>query len=500
MKDTRLLVVWCPDWPVIAACAATGTSPHVPVVVVDGNEVVATSAVARAEGIRRTMRRRMAEAMCPELVTFEHEPQRDARFFEPVAEAVEELAPGVEVVEPGVVAVQARGPITYFGGAERAAERLVDHVAARTGTEAQVGVADSLFAATKAAHRNVIVPPHRTAEFLRPLGVHELAEPGLVDLLRRLGLKTLGAFADVPENAVASRFGGSATRQHRLARGLSERPLDKRRPAPELAVAETFDEPVDRVDSAAFAARTLAARLHANLADRGLACTRLGIHARTERDEELHRVWRAAEPLTPRGIADRVRWQLDGWLTREQLTSGIRTLTLEPAEVVDGTALQLGLWGQDDERAVRALLHVQGLLGPDAVLVPVLDGGRGPRERVRLVPWGDERTPALNPDHPWPGRLTRAPATLRDEPAALRDANGGEVGVTGRLELTARPRQVTANGRTRDVVAWAGPWPVDERWWAPDAHRAARVQVQTEDQAFLLIRRDQRWFLEGVYD
>ncbi|ANZ37698.1 hypothetical protein BBK82_18190 [Lentzea guizhouensis] len=52
MKDSRLLVVWCPDWPVIAACTATGTSPHVPVAVVDGNEVVATSAVARAEGIR----------------------------------------------------------------------------------------------------------------------------------------------------------------------------------------------------------------------------------------------------------------------------------------------------------------------------------------------------------------------------------------------------------------------------------------------------------------
>ncbi|SEP91267.1 protein ImuB [Lentzea xinjiangensis] len=500
MKDARLLAVWCPDWPVVAACTATGTGLHVPVVVVAGNEVVATSAVARAEGVRRAMRRRVAESMCPELVVFEHDPQRDARFFEPVAEAVEELAPGIEVVLPGLVAVPARGPVGYFGSAEQAAERLVDHVAFRTGAEAQVGVADSLFAAAKAAHRNVVVPPGRTAQFLRPLGVHELDAPELVDLLRRLGLKTLGAFADVPESAVASRFGGPATRQHRLARGLPERPLDQRRPAPELAVAETFDEPVGRVDAAAFAAKLLSERLHENLAARSLACTRLGIHARTENDEELHRVWRAAEPLTPRGIADRVRWQLDGWLTRERLTSGIRTLTLEPVEVVEGTALQLGLWGHDDERAVRALLHVQGLLGPDGVLVPVLGGGRGPREQVRLVPWGDERTPVGNPDHPWPGRLTRAPATLADDPADLRAADGREVGVTGRLELTAPPKELTTGGRTREVTAWAGPWPVDERWWAPERHRAARVQVQTNDQAFLLIRRNQRWFLEGVYD
>ena len=224
MKDSRLLVVWCPDWPVIAACTATGTGQHLPVAVVDGNEIVSTSAVARAEGIRRAMRKRMAESICPELVTFEHDPQRDARFFEPVAEAVEELAPGIEVVQPGLVAVAARGPVSYFDTAERAAERIVDHIATRTGAEAQIGLADSLFAATKAAHRGVIVPPGRTAEFLKPLGVHELDAPELVDLLRRLGLKTLGAFADVPENAVASRFGGPATRQHRLARGPARAP------------------------------------------------------------------------------------------------------------------------------------------------------------------------------------------------------------------------------------------------------------------------------------
>ena len=500
MKDTRRLAVWCPDGPVVAAGTAPGTGQHVPVAVVDGNEIVSTSAVARAEGIRRAMRKRMAESMCPELITFEHDPQRDARFFEPVAVAVEEVAPGIEVVQPGLVAVPARGPVGYFKTAEQAAERIVDHIAAQTNVEAQVGVADSLFAATKAAHRNVIVPPGRTAEFLGPLGVHELDAPELVDLLRRLGLKTLGAFAEVPENAVASRFGGPATRQHRLARGLPERPLDKRRPAPELAVAETFDEPVDRIDSAAFAAKILSERLHENLASRSLACTRLGIHARTETDEELHRVWRAAEPLTPRGIADRVRWQLDGWLTRERLTSGIRTLTLEPVEVVNGTALQLGLWGHDDERAVRALSHVQGLLGPDAVLTPVLDGGRGPKEQVRLVPWGDERVSSTNPDHPWPGRLPRAPATLADDPVELKDAEGNTVGVTGRLELTAQPKKLIVKGKTQEISAWAGPWPVDERWWAPDPHRAARIQVQTNDQAFLLIRRDQRWFLEGVYD
>ena len=97
------------------------------------------------------------------------------------------------------------------------------------------------------------------------------------------------------------------------------------------------------MDAAAFVAKSLADRLHAGLAAHGLACTRLGIYARSERDEELGRVWRCAEPLTPNGIADRVRWQLDGWLRTGGPTAALQKLWLEPEEVVEGQALQLDL-------------------------------------------------------------------------------------------------------------------------------------------------------------
>ena len=167
----------------------------------------------------------------------------------------------------------------------------------------------------------------------------------------------------------------------------------RRCPPAELAVELELDPPVDRVDAAAFAARGLAERLHAVLAAHGLSCTRLGVEARTEAGEELHRVWRCAEPLTPSGTVDRVRWQLDSWLVRGGSRSR-RRLRLVPEETVTAGALQLGLWGdvgEADERAGRALVRVQALLGPEAVVTAVLGGGRDPAERVRLVPWGDDR-------------------------------------------------------------------------------------------------------------
>jgi protein ImuB len=567
--DRRLLAVWCRDWSVVAAGAVLGFPVVDAVAVLAANRIVACSTAARAEGIRRGMRRRDAQSRCPELTIVEHDPDRDARLFEPVAAAVEELAPGVEVIRPGLVAAVARGPVGYFGGAEAAAERIVDHVAALAGVECQVGIADGLFAATLAAHRARIVAPGEAGAFLAPLGINELAGSAdgpdrveLVDLLRRLGIKTLGAFAAVPERDVSSRFGGAAVAAHRLASGRAERPVDRRRPPPDLTVTTELDPPADRVDAAAFAARTAATRLYANLVAHGLACTRLSILIRTEAGEERERVWRCAEPLDLKGITDRVRWQLDGWLrgghhnpghhnpghhnpdhddpghhdpghrtrdqngntahpsgriTWERPTSAITELRLAPAEVVDGRTLQSGLWSDTEtasdeasERAGRALVHVQGLLGPEGVYTAVLGGGRGPGERVRLIPWGDERVPAADPAAPWPGRLPEpSPALLPTDPmpVAVLDDRGAEIGVTGDHLLTGTPHRAAIGGGTpREVLGWAGPWPVVERWWEPDdSRRAARLQVVVADRdsgrsAFLLLREGGRWRVEGKYD
>lgn len=540
MKDSRLLVVWCPDWPAVTAAATAGLPPTVPVAIVAANRVVACSSPARAEGIRRGTRRRDAESRCPGLVVFDPDPDRDARLFEPVAAAVEELAPGVEVVRPGVIAVPARGPVGYFGGAEQAAERMIDHVAAVAGVECQVGVADGLFAGLLAARRGAIVPIGGTPEFLAPLSVGELDQPDdltgplrdgridrndrteLIGLLHRLGLRTLGAFASLSEKDVASRFGGAAVLSHRLARGTAERPLARRRPPPELAVDVVLDPPADRVDSAAFAAKAAAQQLYTALAGHGLACTRLAIHARTEAGEERDRVWRCAEPLTLAGIADRVRWQLDGWLrsTRDpRPTAGVSLLRLVPEEVVDGRSLQFGLWfgGTDPiaaaEKAGRALVRVQGVLGPEGVCTAVLGGGRGPNDQVHLVPWGDEM-PEIDPEPPWPGRLLRpSPSVVPAErvPATVTDEHGREIGVNGWRKLSAPPGRVTMAGVSRDVLSWAGPWPVEERWWnADDARRAVRLQVvlenhgnqenQEDETAVLLLREGGRWLVEGIYD
>src|SRR3954471_13561156 len=91
----RMVVLWCPDWPVVAAAAVGGVSATQPAAVFSANRVVASNAVARRGGVRRGMRRREAQSNCPELAVFNADDGRDARLFEAVARAVEALVVGV---------------------------------------------------------------------------------------------------------------------------------------------------------------------------------------------------------------------------------------------------------------------------------------------------------------------------------------------------------------------------------------------------------------------
>ncbi|WBB80004.1 DNA polymerase Y family protein [Micromonospora sp. WMMD882] len=428
---TRTLLLWCPDWPVIAAEIVDGVPAVGPVAVLRANRVVACSARARADGVRRGLRKREAQGRCPDLAVVDYDPARDARAFEPVVAAVEELAAGVEVVRPGVCAVAVRGPARYFGGEEAAAERIIEHVAQECAVESQVGVADGVFAAGLAARTGRVVPPGGTPGFLAALPVGALGRPALVDLLRRLGIRTLGDFAGLPVGDVLARFGFDAALAHRLAAGRDDRPLAVRQPPADLTVRADYDEPLDRVDAAAFAARVLAERLHDRLTGYGLACTRLGVEAVTAHGQELHRVWRHDGLLTAAAIADRLRWQLDGWLTGvagrpgstrpARPTAGIIRLRLIPDGVLAQAGLQPGLWGstgEERDRAHRALSRVQGLLGPESVVTAVLGGGRSPADQTRLVPWGDERLPARPGDPRWPAADPSRPAADPSRPAA----------------------------------------------------------------------------------
>ena len=453
-----------------------------------------------------------------------------ARLFEQVIAVVTGFCPKVEVVEPGVCAFGARGPARYFGGETALAARIIAAVA-DLGVESRVGVADGLFAALlllaagaadpastaspadpASSNAILVVPPGETAGFLAAQPVSVLADQDLAGLLKRLGLGTLGDFAALPARDVASRFGDAGECAHRLARGLDSRPLAARPPPADLSVAQEFDPPEARAEPVVFAAKALAEQLHAGLAARGLTCVRVQVRATWADGRESSRLWRHDGLLSAAGVADRVRWQLDGWRPApapgdQYAEGGVAALRLAPDLLVRATGQQLALWGETvvSDRVARAAMRVQAMLGHEAVLRPVIGGGRDCASQVTPVPFGEKTEPRLAADRPWPGRVI-GPAPGVVYPAAreaeVTDDDGEIVTVSGRCDLSAAPARLAVPGEPpRRVTGWAGPWPLSERWWDPAAaRRRARFQLATDDgRAWLAVVQDGRWLIEAGY-
>jgi protein ImuB len=502
----RALVVWCPDWPVTAA----GLEADAYGAVSCGSLIAACSAAARAAGVRRGQRVRDAQRHCPDLVVRERDPDAEGRLFESVAAAVATVTPWVEVVRPGVCAIPVRGAARYHGGAESLRIQVQDTVVEQ-GFDCGAGVADGLFAAELAARAGdggTAVPDGGTAAFLAPYPVAVLDRPELADLLIRLGIRTLGAFAALPARQVAGRFGADGIRAHRLARGLDARPPVPRAPVTDLSVTTEFDPPAVAAEQVVFAAKALADRLRAALSAAGLTCVRLGVEVTGADGRALNRLWRHEGTPSAPAVAERVRWQLSSWRTSadEEGVGGVAFLRLVPDQLVPDEGMQEALWGGAtvSETIERAAARIQAMLGHEAVTRPYLVNGRGPGDRVIRVSFGD-RLPEQDPRGPWPGRVPDpAPAVVHSAPvpAEVVDASGEPVVVDGRGVVSAPPHRVQVAGRVRPVRAWTGPWPARERWWDPATARTRfRFQVVTDDGlAHLLTLEGGGWHVEATYD
>jgi len=385
---------------------------------------------------------------CPDLLE-QQEHGREARAFNRVLAVVEGFSPRVEVLRPGVCALATRGPSRYFGGDEALAQLIAQALAGVGGVEDEggssasgvlggIGVADGLFAARLAARSSlggpgqvpVVVAPGGTPAFLSRWPVEVLDRPELADLLCRLGIRTLGDFAELPARHVLARFGADGAGCQRAAAGATGALPDMRLPRPAAI--------------------------------------------------------RISDPR------------------------------------------QVGFFGGAagaEARASKALVAVQRLLHPEAVVRGRLQGGRGPSERARLVPWGeqeagsgeivepqafarkrpDTKSPGGSPDSPWPGQVPSPSPVIvlgKPLPAELLDTAGRPVGVTGRGIASAPPSRLSVAGQPwTEVAGWAGPWPTDERWWSKRSRsRQARMQVVTSAGSAYLLACKRRWWVEGIYD
>ncbi|NDF66639.1 MAG: DNA polymerase Y family protein, partial [Actinobacteria bacterium] len=518
-------------WSAVVA-AKTSNSPCA---VVHGQRVISRSVAAMHYGVQVGMRRRHAQGLCPDLEIAAYQPDRDRRAFNTVVRTVNELVPLIEVSEPGVIVFATRGPSRYFGGDEPMANKIFQALRGSIIADAQfgIGVADSRLAAHIAAHISAqhktkstaktpfIVEPDQTKVWLGQQSVRVLSEFASVDretvsLLERLGLNTLQDVCKLGESMLAGRFGELGVELHRLARGDEQHPLAAVAPPPEHLCSRTFEEPVVDQQTLLNNVRAMAEEFSEYFVKHGAICVRLILKFESETGAHSERLWYRPQGLTARAITESAKWQIESWSNK----SALARVQLIADEVRTDTARQLKLWGgvtQVDETASRAIGRLTELLGSTAVQIVKRQGGRDLQDDFQLVSVSHFR-PTQNESNAstkkpkWRGSLpTPSPSVVYSEPLLVQvvDENKNLVRVSARHQLSAEPTQLIINQQSHKIVSWAGPWPIEEKWWdTARSRRLVRLQVVVEKsspdgsqqvQALLVTLEHGEWSIAAIY-
>jgi hypothetical protein len=134
-------------------------------------------------------------------------------------EALTILCPFTESIRLGLFVLPIRGPSRFFGGEAKVLEIVRGTVLDVVHQQPRLGIADGLFCAEVAARQGRVIAPGATDSFRRSLALSTLGRKDVATTCQRLGLHTVGSFANLDVARVAERFNKHALALHCVARG-----------------------------------------------------------------------------------------------------------------------------------------------------------------------------------------------------------------------------------------------------------------------------------------
>ena len=353
-----------------------------------GGRGVVTSASyeAREFGVHSAMPAITARRLCPHAVFLSNDFESYQIYSERIREVFLSFSPLVEPLSLDEAFIDVSGSVRLFGEPV-AIGAQIKRAIAELGLGCTVGVAPNKFLAKIASTRAkpdglLLVPADEVEPFLHPLPVGALWGVGetTAEVLRRLGLRTVGDVAHVSRRTLERAVGDSlGAHLHSLASGLDDRAVVPHESSKSVGSEETFESDLDANDDIL--------REILRLSDRTAGRLR-------------------AKGMCGRTITLKVRWSNFKTITRA------RTLT----EAVD-TAAEI--------YAVARDLYTR--LGPDRPRIRLLGvslsglGPGPPRRQLGLLaaaaPRWEEATRAIDDIRDRFGDGSVGPATLLDGPS-----------------------------------------------------------------------------------
>jgi len=391
-------------------------------------------------------------------LSLNHELRADAIPEQTVAEGADFLArelrrysPQIEVdrTEPGIYWLEAGGLSSLYPdlGVWCAALRRSLEKAGFTASVAAGYTRFGCYAAAKSIKDQVIFPhPRSERACALQVGISVLKLPAEVaERLEMLGVRTVGAFLDLPPGAVGKRFGPEVRRLHRFAAGELDIPLQptEGQADPQWTIKLPYAEPAG---------------------DRLLDYMRRSLEDVTGQLRKIHRLIRELricfvldratedtlllEPILPSSpsvdtdlLADLIALRLEN-LRLPAAAAAIRMSAVTIAEGNIQPELFAGAWRQSRREADRVFARLRGIWGNSCVQRAKLEDEHMPE---RSYSWEDLGR------MPWEGQQDLGAGRWRQ---AVR-------------RIFSDPRLPPRQQYTR---RW-GPYPISGRWWRGEQPR-----------------------------
>ena len=313
------------------------------------------SPLARHTGVRPGMTVSQAIGLCPTLRLCEPDPVHYDGCFSRLLSALNEISPVIEPGELGLAYIGTDGLEGIYGPPGMIVE-AIEFVVRATCSVARVGFGLGKFTAWVAASRAkpgdaIIVPAGGEEQFLASQSISTLPiDHDTHRRLRQLGIRTLGALAALPEEAVTAQFGAAGRRLWRLAAGHTVEPVVGRNAPEPIVAALTFFTPVGERDLLERALDQLIARALKHPRRIGWRVQAVRLRAEIEGG----RSWLADVLFKdPTADATRIAAPLRTRLEQVPPPGAVERLVLELTAFAPGTA-ELQLFARDAVAAARA--------------------------------------------------------------------------------------------------------------------------------------------------
>jgi DNA polymerase-4 len=343
----------------------------------DRSVVLSASYEARAFGVKSAMPMAVAVRMCPQAVIIEprHKLYREVSaqlmaIFESVTELVEPLS-----VDEAFLDVT--GAIRRLGAPRGIGEMIRRRVAAELGITASVGIAESKFVAKIASTRCkpdglLQIGPDETVPYLHSLPVGALWGVGAktVDVLARMGIRTVADVAATPVSTLKRMLGATGEHVYQLSWGIDHRAVTPVRLEKSIGAEETFA--VDTGDDALLHRELLrlAHRTASRLRSSGMVARTIALKLRFADFSTITRSRTVQTPVDSAQLIYAVAVQLLESVGDRAMAVRLIGVRAEQLEDAARTSLQLSIDRRDENwrAAEQALDEVARKFGSKSVL------------------------------------------------------------------------------------------------------------------------------------